>query len=168
MGNYREFLEIIGDLQKNEIVNQMKKYRQHCDVNTYDHCKNVAFICYVICKKLKLDYQSAARAGMLHDLFLYDWREKRPCDAFKNKHAFSHPRIALKNAKEITTINEIEEDIILNHMWPLTIKLPKYKESYVITVADKYSTILETADYCKRKFLNSKLVNKLKTRNYGI
>jgi len=29
-----------------------------------------------ICKKYNLDYASAARAGMVHDLFLYDWRKR--------------------------------------------------------------------------------------------
>ena len=153
MNKYREFLEIIDDLLKNEQVNKMKKYRQHCDVSTYNHCKNVAYVSYAICKKLNLDYVSAARAGMLHDLFLYDWRDKRPHKKITDLHAFSHPKIALKNARKVTSLNEKEEDMILKHMWPLTIKLPKYKESYVITIADKYSAISESWRYFKKKIL---------------
>lgn len=162
--NYsREFLEIVDDLVKNKKVNEMKKYRQHYDINTYEHCKNVAFISYKICKKMKWDYVSAARAGMLHDLFLYDWREKRPHKKFTDLHAFSHPRIALENARKITSLNEKEEDIILKHMWPVTLTLPKYKESFVITIADKYSTLQETAHYYRRK-----LFNKRKRKNCGV
>lgn len=155
MQNYREFLEIIDDLLKNEEVNKMKKYRQHCDISTFDHCRNVSYICYVICKRFNLDYVSAARAGMLHDLFLYDWREKRSHQKFTDLHAFSHPKIALENAKKVTSLNEKEEDIILKHMWPLTIKLPKYKESYIITIADKYSATMESWQYLKRKIQKS-------------
>ena len=174
MTKYKEFYSIIDDLIKNEKVNQMKKYRQHCDINTYEHCKNVAYISYLICKKLKMDYVSAARAGMLHDLFLYDWREKRENQRFRDLHAFSHPKKALENAKTITELNIIEEDIILKHMWPVTIKLPKYKESYVITIADKYSAMLETADYMKRKFfrrverINSRIYIPKKGKNYEV
>lgn len=168
MDKYKEFFEIIDDLLKSEKVNQMKKYRQHCDVNTYEHCMNVAFISYSICKKLKLDYVSAARAAMLHDLFLYDWREKRPKKKFTDMHAFQHPKIALKNAKTVTKLNKKEEDIILKHMWPVTIIPPKYKEGYVITIADKYSATMETIEYMKRK--NEKILlffyNILKGENY--
>ena len=168
MDKYKEFFDIISDLLKNEKVNQMKRYRQHCDVNTYVHCINVAFISYSICKKLKLDYVSATRAAMLHDLFLYDWREKRPKKKFTDKHAFKHPKIALENAKTVTELNAKEEDIILKHMWPVTIVPPKYKEGYVITIADKYSATMETIEFIKRK--NEKILlffyNIIKGKNY--
>ena len=149
--NDNEFLEIIDDLIKNETVCEMKKYMQHYDISTFQHCQNVAYISYKICKKLKLDYVSMARGAMLHDLFLYDWHEKRPHTKFSDLHAFSHPKIALKNAKKITKLNKKEEDIILKHMWPVTPALPRYKESFIITLVDKYSTIAEGINYYKRK-----------------
>lgn len=148
----KEFLSIIADLLENDLVNQMKQYRQHYDVSTYEHCMNVSYISYKICKKLKLDYVSMARAAMLHDLFLYDWRDSREHKKFTDLHAFSHPKIALENAKKVTKLNEKEIDIIEKHMWPITIKLPKYKESYVIVFADKYSAILEGIQYYKKKY----------------
>lgn len=146
-----EFQNILNDLLLNEKVNQMKKYRQHYDVSTFEHCYNVAFINYKICKKLNLDYVAATRAGMLHDLFLYDWREKRPHDRWSDLHAFKHPKIALENAKQVCKLTTKEEDIILKHMWPVTLKLPQYKESYIITIADKYSAILEGIRYYSKK-----------------
>ena len=39
-----------------------------------------------------LDYVSVARAGMLHDLFLYDWRKRE--NGRKGLHAFTHPKSA--------------------------------------------------------------------------
>ncbi len=148
----KEFLSIIADLLENDLVNQMRQYRQHYDVSTYEHCMNVSYISFKICKKLKLDYVSMARAAMLHDLFLYDWRDKKKHTKFTDLHAFSHPKIALKNAKKVTKLNEKEIDIIEKHMWPVTIRLPKYKESYVIVFADKYSAILEGIQYYKKKY----------------
>ena len=148
----KEFLSIIADLLENDLVNQMRQYRQHYDVSTYEHCMNVSYISFKICKKLKLDYVSMARAAMLHDLFLYDWRAPKEHKKFTDLHAFSHPKIALKNAKKITKLNEKEIDIIEKHMWPVTIRLPKYKESYVIVFADKYSAILEGIQYYKKKY----------------
>lgn len=32
-------------------------------------------------------------------------------------------------------------------MWPVTIKFPKYPESYIVTLTDKYSTIAESLHY---------------------
>lgn len=88
--------------------------------------------------------------GMLHDLFLYDWRKPRPDG--KKLHAFHHPRTALDNASKIFDLNEKEQDIILKHMWPLTVVLPKYKESYIITLTDKYATFLENKETIKNNF----------------
>ena len=148
----QEFFNTIDDLLNNDTVNQMKKYRQHYDTTTFEHCLNVSFICYKICKKFKLDYISVARAAMLHDLFLYDWRDKREIKHFSDHHAFKHPKIALENATKVISLNEKEKDIILNHMWPVTIMFPRYMETYIMTIVDKYCTILEGINYRKRQF----------------
>ena len=65
--NRKEFINIIKDLINNETVQQMKNYRQHFNSSCFDHCLEVAYWSYLICKKLGLDYVSAARACMLHD-----------------------------------------------------------------------------------------------------
>lgn len=143
--NKNEFDLIIVDLLANPTVQKMNLYRQHYDTSCLEHCLNVAYYNYVVCKKLGLDYTSATRAGMLHDLFLYDWRKRQPNR--KGLHAFRHPRIALKNSKQLFNLNKKEEDIILKHMWPLTIIPPKYKESYIITLVDKYCALLEFYKY---------------------
>ena len=145
-----EFERIIKDLENHEIVKQMKNYRQHYDCSCFDHCKKVAFYTYSFCKKHNLDYVSATRAAMIHDLFLYDWRiksEKSP-----RLHGFRHPRIALNNALNYFKLNDIEKDIILKHMWPLTVVLPRYKESYVVSFADKFSALNESLDYYRHNF----------------
>ena len=105
----------------------------------------------VFCKKLKLDYVSATRAAMLHDLFLYDWHEKHRDDEFTGLHAFAHPKVALRNANKIFLLNDKEKDIILKHMWPVTIIFPKYREAYIVTFMDKYSACLETYWYIQSK-----------------
>ncbi len=145
----REFELIIYDIVNNETVLQMKNYLQHYNTNCFDHCKMVAYYCYKICKKYNLDYVSATRAAMLHDLFLYNWRKRE--NGRKGLHAFTHPHTALKNASNLFELNEKERDIILKHMWPVTPKLPKYKESYIITFVDKYCALQETINAYKSK-----------------
>ena len=146
-----DFFNIIDDIISNDTVKQMKNYRQHCNTSCYKHCMQVAYFTYIACKKLKLDYISATRAAMLHDLFLYDWRKKYRNIDITGLHAFVHPRIALKNACEIFELNDIEKDIILKHMWPVTLSFPRYKESYIVTIMDKYSACLETYLYLRNK-----------------
>ena len=72
-----EFENIIKDLIDSSTVQEMKKYMQHCDTSCFDHCRNVAYYSFILCKKLNLDYSSAARGAMLHDLFLYNWRKSQ-------------------------------------------------------------------------------------------
>ena len=146
-----EFFEIIQDIISNDTVKQMKNFRQHCNTSCYQHCMQVAYYTYIACKKMKLDYVSATRAAMIHDLFLYDWRKKYRNIELPGLHAFVHPQIALKNASELFELNEVEKDVIVKHMWPVTFGLPKYRESYIVTVMDKYSACLETYRYIKNK-----------------
>ena len=147
----KEYLKIISDLLQNQKVIEMKQYRQHHCTSCFDHCLFVSYNTYLICKKHKLDYISAARAGLLHDLFLYDWRKRE--NGRKGLHAFTHPKEALRQALTITELNDKEQDIIKNHMWPVTPKFPKYKETYIITLVDKYSAVAEAFIARKIKIL---------------
>ena len=72
--------------------------------HVFDHCYTAAYYCYKICKKYHLDYKSATRAAMLHDLFLYDWRERQPDR--KGLHAFTHGKTACENARKLFDLNE--------------------------------------------------------------
>ena len=154
-----EFLSIINDIITNDTVKQMKNYIQHCDTSCFEHCMHVAYYSYYLCKIFNLDYRSTARGAMLHDFFLYDWREKHRDPEFYGLHAFMHPRIALRNALLIFNLNEKEQDIIEKHMWPVTFfRFPKYKESYIVTLMDKYSALRETYFYIQSKLYKKNLM----------
>lgn len=150
--NNIEFKNIIKDIYQNKYVREMYKYNQHAGTSCFEHCLQVSYYTYLICKKLNLDYVSAARGAMLHDFFLYNWRHSSKGKKFRELHAFSHPQIALENASKYFILNDIEKDVIKKHMWPVTIALPKYKESYIITITDKYSAIVETFRYLNYKY----------------
>ncbi|MDF5581100.1 hypothetical protein P3730_24785, partial [Vibrio parahaemolyticus] len=136
--NYFEYVDSIYDLIHHDKVKSMDNFIQHGDISTLNHALNVSYKSYIISKKLNLKYVSCARAGLLHDFFLYDWHNHEPLD---NLHGFIHPKLALKNAEENFQLSDLEKDIIVKHMWPLTVKFPKYKESYVVCLVDKYCSI---------------------------
>lgn len=150
-----EFIQMIDDLLNNDTVKQMKNFKQHYETSCFDHCLIASYYCYLYGKKFNLDYVSCARAAMLHDLFLYDWRKKQ--DDRKGLHAFTHPKTAYKNASKLFALNEKEKDIILKHMWPVTIALPKYKESYLLTLVDKYCALNESYQEIYNRFCQKKL-----------
>jgi uncharacterized protein len=137
---FEDYKDCIIDLFKNEIVFSMGNFVQHRDITCLEHSIYVAYVSYLICKHLGLDYRSGARGGMLHDFFLYDWHTTK---LERGLHGFSHPIIALKNANKYFDLNVLEKDIIEKHMWPLTLKLPRYKESFIVAFADKYCTAME-------------------------
>lgn len=151
------FIYIIKDLIENPTVKQMKNYRQHYETNCFEHCIVASYYCYLLCKKFKLDYISCSRAAMLHDLFLYDWRLPKKDRVEKGMHAFTHGLRALNNACEIFELNEIEKDMILHHMWPVTIIPPKTKEGFLLTLIDKYCAMIE---------IKKGLINNLNTNFY--
>ncbi len=59
----QEFYDCIRDIMQHPVVQRMKKYPHHCDTNCYQHCLNVAYYNYQVCKALGLNARAAARAG---------------------------------------------------------------------------------------------------------
>lgn len=148
--NLKEFRNLIYEVSTDRVVQRMKLYKQHCNTSCYAHCYEASFHCYRICKMLGFDYVSAVRGAMLHDLFLYDWR----VSGKENKwHAFTHGKTAYENATKIFELNEIEKDMIVNHMWPMTISFPKTKEGWVLTFVDKYCALKEIIRYYVFNFI---------------
>ena len=145
---YNEFLEIVEDLIYTPEFRKLDECSHHYGVSRMQHCINVAYYSFVVCKKLKLDYVAAARAGLLHDLFCYDWQGSGLGVA---KHAFLHSSIALENAEQLTELSPLERDIIKNHMWLCGKMWPRHRESYIVSVADKVCAVWEAGYGVKRK-----------------
>jgi uncharacterized protein len=151
-----EFNQLVQDILLHEEFLKLKDYFHHTN-HIYDHVVRVSYISYVISKIFKLDYKAAARGGLLHDFFLYDWRERKATDANRLLHGREHPHIALANARMYFEVNELEADIILKHMFPKTKPVPRYLESAVVSLSDKISTLYEYFQYyTERRHLNKK------------
>ena len=126
---------------------EMKKFTQHGKTSVFEHCLAVAkfslLYAYFIERTLKIevDKDSLVRGALLHDYFLYDWHIKGKAEGI---HGFSHPRTALRNADRDFELNDIERDIIVKHMFPLTPHLPSFRESVIVGLADKWCAIAET------------------------
>ena len=143
----RFFANLDGLIDHDEVIS-MHQYIQHGKISCLSHSLYVAYSSFRACEILKLDARSAARGAMLHDFFLYDWHVPGYSEGL---HGFSHPRVAHQNAKKHFTLNAIEEEIILKHMFPLTLSPPKKREAIVVTLVDKWCTVRETLHLENRK-----------------
>lgn len=138
------FYDCVSDIIDSPQLEELKSITHHISTTRFQHCVNVSYYSYIVCRKFGLNARSAARAGLLHDLFYYDRKEY---NATKQKgqasHSLNHAFQASANAAELTKISRMERDMIEKHMWPVTRPMPKYKETYVITFIDKYCALLE-------------------------
>ncbi|UOO37628.1 HD family phosphohydrolase [Oscillospiraceae bacterium CM] len=145
-GNINDYLSCVREMTHHDAVRSMRGYNQHAGVDCLRHCLNVSYRSFLICRRLGLDYRSAARGGLLHDFFLYDWHVENP---YGGLHGFRHPKIAALNANRHFSLNNKEQDVIKKHMWPLTVSMPKYLETLVVILVDKFCCVSESASAFK-------------------
>lgn len=133
-----EYYEIVNSILENSEFQRRLEYHHHENRSVYTHCLIVSYYSYLVAKKMKLDYKSAAIAGLLHDFYYEDW-QKNPKHGIKNMHGFIHAKQSLENSKIYfsTLLNDKINDSIVKHMFPLTIMPPKYIEGWIITFVDK-------------------------------
>ena len=131
--NDHEYMNLIDDILENDKFLEIKKCRHH-GITRFEHSMRVSYYSYCIAKKLRLNYDAAARGGLLHDFFVQeDLTPKK-----QKLSMFFHPYEALNNSCNTFNISDIERDIIINHMFPtLPHKIPKYLESWLVSIVDK-------------------------------
>ena len=136
------FNEISENIINTHKFNELKSESHH-GLTRYTHVMRVSKFTYKITKKLHMDYISATRAALLHDYFT-----SKDVDNIKEfKKLNIHPSVACKNALLEFDLNEIEKNAIESHMFPLGKKLPKYKESWILTIVDKFVATYEQLNF---------------------
>lgn len=134
-----EFLALVQGILDNAEFKKLNRYTQHYQTTRLLHSLNVSYISWRIAKKFGWDAGVAARAGLLHDFCVYSFKDKLP----KGQHqAFYHPKVAAKTSEQHFALREKERQAILSHMFPLG-PLPKSREAWVISCADKFCACTE-------------------------
>ena len=125
-----------GDILSSPGMLRQRRYMQHGRVSVYRHSLAVALMCVKLSRALRLrvDERSLVRGALLHDYFLYDWHDPDPSHRW---HGFRHPFTALRNAKRDFELTPVEENMIVSHMFPMVPRLPRFRESVILCVADK-------------------------------
>lgn len=124
------------------LLPRSNEFIQHGNTSCLLHSIAVSYysLAFATFLNTKCDKESLVVGSLLHDYFLYDWHEK---DSSHRLHGFFHSKKAYINASRDYNINYIEKDIIIKHMFPLTIVPPRYKESVVVCIVDKICSLYE-------------------------
>lgn len=77
----------------------------------------------------------------MHDFFLVNNQKLKFIPRLKV--LFNHPKMSLVNSKKYFKLSKLEEDIILSHMFPVGLRLPKHRESWIVNLVDDYFSIYE-------------------------
>ena len=120
--------------------------KHHTNTTVGEHTLNVTAsalrMCYMLEKTgLKLDERAVTVGALCHDLGIIGRYEK-----FENNRVCCrlHPLDSVRiSEKLVPDIDHKTEEIIRCHMWPLNGWMPTSVEGYIITMADKYSSIRE-------------------------
>ncbi len=138
-----EYYDMVKDLLSNGCVRRLENFNHHFNITRFQHSLNVSYYNFKICRFLHLDARAAARAGLLHDLYFYD-NGSLFNFRFNYFNGTNHPKIALYNSSKLEKLTPKESDMILRHMFPLTLSPPKTLEGFIITLTDKGCAVVET------------------------
>ena len=137
------FYTQLQELLQFEAVRSMDQFPQHGSTSCLTHSIAVAYYSLAFFRRLypKKSAVALLRGAMLHDLFLYDWHVPHESHRL---HGLFHPRTSLNNASRLFPIGKVERDIILRHMWPLTLIPPRTAEAWIVCLVDKGCSLVET------------------------
>jgi uncharacterized protein len=133
-----------------------RMHRHHYHTNVADHSINVAeysvkFGGALRRAGIRVNTEELVRGALLHDYFLYNLYDKRD-GLYPHKirmlRGIFHPGDAYRMASKYFQVTDKEKDIIIHHMWPLTIIPPMCREAWIVTAADKFCAIRELINRC--------------------
>ena len=90
---WKEYRDCVAALLAAPEVARLKTIRHHPGVSCYEHSAFVSYVAWRLARRWWADGALAARAGLLHDLYLYD-----PRSLPSWRQCFAHPVAAARNA----------------------------------------------------------------------
>jgi uncharacterized protein len=134
------YMEKIAPYISNPAFLRLKQTQHHHD-SVYNHTLRVAYRAYRIGARFKVDEAALLRGALFHDLYFHDWRDKEHI----LNHGWTHPVIALENAREhFQPVSEHEANIISSHMWPLNLtNPPRSREAIILAISDRQVATVE-------------------------
>lgn len=134
-----KYYNLVYDILNDNVFKKIDNCIHH-GISRFDHSCRVSYYSYKVSKALGLNYKEVARAGLLHDFFFSENFTNKE----KLKSMFIHSKKSLNNSIKYFNLTEREKDIIISHMFPLNVnKIPKYMESWIVSIVDKCVAVYE-------------------------
>lgn len=146
------YYDIVDDILNNEEFQKLKDITHHGATSRYNHSVHVSYHVYKITKFLNLNYEEATRASLMHDFF-FEHNPKSKQEQIK--FLVEHPKQAVNNAKKYYELTDLQENLILAHMFPFRHNLPKYMESWINNFVDNYISIYEKSRIMKEQLVTA-------------
>ena len=144
--------ELYQRFLNDEKIKRMLDIPMHRGSNCYIHSFKVAKLAIKRAlrrKKKHLALENILVAGILHDYYLYNWRNNHD---YRKKHARKHPYVASENAGKDFGINNEIKRIIETHMWPINFSdFPSSTEARIVNNADTSIAFKEAMTSIKYK-----------------
>lgn len=159
------FQEITADIVAYPLFQNLKNCPHHGKQNSlFDHSVDTAYCAFRLARYFGLSEErvrAVTRAAMLHDFFLYDWRDPahrrymrqyRGLQRLRRMHAFTHGILAARRAGRRFELDDRQRSAIISHMFPLA-PLPRNSEAWILTLADKVVASREMSEAAALKIL---------------
>lgn len=155
-----------NDILLSEEFQSAFRQTHHKCMTVAEHSLGVAIVCLYIClilqrMNISVRMRSLTIAALCHDLGIMGRHEKYRNDL----ECFGkHPEDSLeviRNMISADEYNDVIENSVRRHMWPLTPVPPKYQEGVILTAADKISAVMERLGLspARRLDLNHPIMN---------
>ena len=135
-----------SDVLESEWFEASKNQKHHFRTSVASHTTQVAAGTLRVCRMMKahgieVDEEMAVKAALCHDLGMVGRDEK-----YRNNYETlkRHPVDSVEIAKTIyPQMNGRMEEVILRHMWPLSLHCPRSAEGFAVSIADKLVSITD-------------------------
>ena len=143
---YVALIEQYGeDILVSEAFIRVMDQKHHIFSTVGYHSIHVAYIMLVLSRIIRMDEREIIRASLWHDTGIYDR------DSFNHDMCMEHPVRSLSIAEDEDALSDTQKDMIQNHMWPMSRHIPKTREGFLITIADKWCATTEFFHFKSKK-----------------
>lgn len=127
--------------------------RHHYRTSVGEHSLQVAAVSLRICDYLEkrgisVNRDVIVKAALMHDLGMVGRYQR-----YRNNYECGkrHPEESVKEAKKIyPDLDPLTEEVILGHMWPLSVHPPRSREGVIICIADKWGSMTDLMPFAQR------------------
>lgn len=122
---------------------RVRHHNEHCNIashslETTEHALRISRI--LERRGIMVNEEDVIRACLLHDIGM---TEDGVFLSPSYRKAHSHPREGSRIARDEFGANDVQEDAIRHHMWPIGLIPPHSTEGWVIVAADKCCSLIE-------------------------